>query len=89
MSKGMPFAKSLPQGDNTASRRVVPKTGPDDSPKHKIANGSATAPRLPDRDGPAKGKVGGVDAGKPKTSAKAAVSKRTKASMVASLRGLK
>lgn len=86
MSKGMPF---LPQGDNTASRRKVPKTGPDDNAKTKVANGSATAPKLPDRDGPAKSKVGGVDAGKPKTSAKAAVSKRTKASMVASLKGLR
>lgn len=61
--------KRLPQGDKSLKGVKAPKVGPDDKAGAMQA-GNETAPNLPMRDGPAKDKAGGKDAGKPATSAK-------------------
>lgn len=105
MSYGMPFggkmkapktaemkaSKKLPQGDRTAGKVMAAKVGPDDINSKKMAE-NMTAPKMPQRDGPARDNAAGAVAGKPPTSAPAGkttnpsgMTKKTLKSMKASL----
>ena len=83
------FGMKMRQGDNSLSKRKVPKTAPDDSgAANAKRNVSLTAPNLPERDGPARDKIDGGKPMRPATSAKPKTSKKTMAAMKKSLGGI-